>query len=52
MQKNPAKTARKVDRASLWLAACGLLVIFGALYILRVDLPVLTPNEQMLQNVD
>jgi hypothetical protein len=34
------------------IAALTIVVIFVAIYFLRVDRLVLTPNEHMLQNVD
>jgi hypothetical protein len=34
------------------VASLAIVVIFAAIYFLRVDSAALTPNEQMLQNVD
>ena len=34
------------------IGTLALVVIFAALYFMRVDSAALTPNEQMLQNVD
>jgi hypothetical protein len=47
----------KFDLTSLyppsWVTATlAIIVIFVAMYALRVDRPALTPNEQMLQNID
>jgi hypothetical protein len=36
-----------------WVGATlAIVVIFAAIYFLRVDSTALTPNEQMLQNID
>lgn len=48
---------RKFDLTRLyppsWVgAALAIVAIFVAMYALRVDSSVLTPNEHMLQNVD
>jgi len=34
------------------VASLAIVVIFAGIYFLRVDSAALTPNEQMLQNVD
>ena len=57
LNKADMKRKARMKLSSLYpadwvIGTLALVVIFAALYFLRVDSAALTPNEQMLQNVD